>query len=125
MWDEFIYGELEGLDLNGKKVAIFGLGDSGGYGDNFCDAMDELATCFKARGAEIIGSVSTDGYEFEESKSVAGGKFVGLAVRRGQPARHVGGARRRVDLAAQVGGHAPLSCESPSSSRSVRSLAVL
>ena len=79
VWDEFIYGELEGLDLAGKKVAIFGLGDSGGYGDNFCDAMDELATCFKARGAEIIGSVSTDGYEFEESKSVAGGKFIGLA----------------------------------------------
>ena len=79
VWDEFIYGELEGLDLKGKKVAIFGLGDSGGYGDNFCDAMDELATCFKARGADIIGSVSTDGYEFEESKSVAGGKFVGLA----------------------------------------------
>merc|ERR1719171_278570 len=25
VWDEFIYGELEGLDLAGKKVAIFGL----------------------------------------------------------------------------------------------------
>merc|ERR1719379_223696 len=72
-WDEFIYGDLTSLDLAGKKVAIFGLGDSGGYGDNFCDAMDELATCFKARGAEIIGSVSTDSYEFEESKSVADG----------------------------------------------------
>merc|ERR1719174_2976373 len=68
-WDEFIYGDLEGIDLAGKKVAIFGLGDSGGYGDNFCDAMDELASCFSARGATVIGSVSTDSYEFEESKS--------------------------------------------------------
>ena len=41
--------------------------------------MDELATCFKGQGAEIIGSVSTDSYEFEESKSVDGGKFIGLA----------------------------------------------
>merc|ERR1719159_1669395 len=77
-WDDFIYGDLTSLDLKGKKVAIFGLGDSSGYSDNFCDAMDELATCFKAQGAEIIGAVGTDGYEYEESKSVAGGKFVGL-----------------------------------------------
>ena len=60
-------------------MAIFGLGDSSGYGDNFCDAMDELKTCFEGAGAEVVGAVSTDSYEFEESKSVAGGKFVGLA----------------------------------------------
>merc|ERR1719463_268765 len=78
-WDEFIYGDLTGLDLKGKKVAIFGLGDQGGYGDNFCDAMDELATCFKNSGADIVGSWSTDGYDHMESKSVADGKFVGLA----------------------------------------------
>ena len=75
----FIYGDLTGLDLKGKKVAIFGLGDQSGYGDNFCDAMDELKTCFEKQGASVIGAVSTDSYEFEESKSVDGGKFVGLA----------------------------------------------
>merc|ERR1712182_90069 len=64
-WDEFIYGDLTSLDLKGKKVAIFGLGDSSGYGDNFCDAMDELASCFSAQGADVIGSWSTDGYDFE------------------------------------------------------------
>ena len=74
----FIYGDLTGLDLKGKKVAIFGVGDQSGYADNYCDAMDELSSCFKAQGAEIIGAVSTDGYEFEESKSVLDGKFVGL-----------------------------------------------
>merc|ERR1719502_527812 len=77
-WDEFIYGDLTSLDLKGKKVAIFGLGDQSGYGDNFCDAMDELKTCFSAQGAEVIGSWSTDGYDHMESKSVAGDKFVGL-----------------------------------------------
>ena len=73
----FIYGDLAGLDLKGKKVAIFGLGDQGGYGDNFCDAMDELKTCFQGSGAEIVGSWSTDGYDHMESKSVDGAKFVG------------------------------------------------
>merc|ERR1719502_1439961 len=77
-WDEFIYGDLAGLDLGGKKVAIFGLGDQGGYGDNFCDAMDEIATCFSGQGAKVVGSWPTDGYEHTESKSIADGKFVGL-----------------------------------------------
>merc|ERR1719247_2596541 len=76
-WDDFIYGDLTSLDLAGKKVAIFGLGDQAGYSDNFCDAMDELATCFKAQGAEIVGSTSADGYDHTESKSDAGGTFVG------------------------------------------------
>jgi len=77
-WDEFLYGGLTGLDLSGKKVAVFGLGDQGGYGDNFCDAMDELTSCFKKQGADMIGSWSTDGYDHMESKSIADGKFVGL-----------------------------------------------
>jgi flavodoxin I len=77
-WDEFLYGDLTSLDLAGKPVAIFGLGDQGGYGDNFCDAMDELATCFSGQGAKIVGSWPTDGYEHMESKSIADGKFVGL-----------------------------------------------
>jgi len=78
-WDEFLYGDLTGLDLNGKKVAIFGMGDQAGYADNYCDAMDELESCFKKQGATIVGAWSTDGYEHEESKSVRGDKFVGCA----------------------------------------------
>merc|ERR1740130_150950 len=45
-------------DLPGEAVAAFDgiivLGDQGGYGDNFCDAMDELMTCFKGSGADIV-----------------------------------------------------------------------
>merc|ERR1719316_1550387 len=77
-WDEVLYGDLTSMDLAGKKVAVFGLGDQAGYGDNFCDAMDELTACFKAQGAEIVGAWSTDGYDHEDSKSIDGGKFVGL-----------------------------------------------
>merc|ERR1719316_1082095 len=71
-WDEFLYGDLTGLDLSGKKVAIFGMGDQSGYADNYCDAMDELASCFEKQGATIVGAWSTDGYEHEDSKSVRG-----------------------------------------------------
>merc|ERR1711937_336088 len=59
--------------------AVFGMGDQGGYADNFCDAMDELATCFEKQGATIVGAWPTAGYEHEESKSVRGDNFVGCA----------------------------------------------
>jgi flavodoxin I len=78
-WDAFLYGDLTGLDLNGKKVAVFGMGDQAGYADNFCDAMDELASCFEKQGATIVGAWPTAGYEHEESKSVRGDNFVGCA----------------------------------------------
>jgi len=78
-WDDYLYGDLTSADLKGKKVAIFGLGDQAGYGDNFCDAMDELKSCFEKQGAEVIGAWSADGYDHTESKSESGGTFVGLA----------------------------------------------
>ena len=31
-----------GLNLKGKPVAVYGLGDSVSYGDYFCDAMEEV-----------------------------------------------------------------------------------
>jgi len=77
-WDEWLYETLPELDMNGKKVAIFGVGDSAGYGDNFCDAVGEVYDCFKGRGAEIVGMTpSDDGFDYEASKSVQGDKFVG------------------------------------------------
>ena len=97
----FIYGDLTGLDLKGKKVAIFGLGDQGGYGDNFCDAMDELKTCFANQGADIVGAWPTDGYDHMESKSVEGDKFVGAP----QPSLHSPQA-----LAGSLARHTAYSC---------------
>ena len=35
---------------------------------------------FSAKGANIVGAVSTDGYTFDESEAVKDGKFVGLAL---------------------------------------------
>ena len=54
-WDDLYYDSMQELSLAGKKVACFGCGDSIGYGENFCDAVDELHSVCKARGAEMFG----------------------------------------------------------------------
>lgn len=71
---------LKGTDLSGKKVAVFGCGDSAGYSDTFCGGMKELYDAAKDAGATMVGEVSTDGYTFDDSDSVVDGKFVGLAL---------------------------------------------
>jgi flavodoxin I len=78
-WDEYLE-EIRGMDLGGKPVAVFGVGDSVGYGDNFCDAIEELHSTFSAAGAKMLGSVSSEGYQHGESKSDQGGKFLGLPL---------------------------------------------
>jgi len=79
-WDEWLYDTLPDMDFSGKKVAIFGVGDSAGYGDNYCDATGELYDCFTAKGAKIYGMTpAEDGIEYTESKSVRDGKFVAKA----------------------------------------------
>lgn len=78
-WDELI-PELETLDLKGKKVAVFGLGDQKNYPDNFVDGMGILADAFQKAGAELVGYTSTDGYVFSQSRAVRDGKFCGLVI---------------------------------------------
>jgi flavodoxin I len=76
-WDD-VLDTIRGLDLKGKPVAVFGCGDSGSYGDNFCDAIEEVHSTFSAAGAKMLGQVDASGYSHSASKSDAGGKFLGL-----------------------------------------------
>ena len=78
-WDD-TFDEVKNLDLSGKKVAVFGCGDSAAYSEYFCDGIEELHSAFKAAGATMVGEVSTDGYDYAESKSVVDGKFLGLPL---------------------------------------------
>jgi len=78
-WDDML-DNIRGLDLKGKPVAVFACGDSVGYGDNFCDAMEELHNTFEAAGAKMLGYTSSDGYQHGDTKSVKDGKFLGLAL---------------------------------------------
>jgi len=75
-WDDLI-DEIKETDLSGKPVAVFGCGDSEGYGDNFCDGIEELHETFKAAGAKMVGYVDASSYNHAESKSDQGGKFLG------------------------------------------------
>lgn len=78
-WEGF-YHELDNIDFKGKKIAYFGTGDQIGYGDNFQDAMGILEEKISQLGGQTVGSWSIDGYDFQESKAVKNGKFVGLAI---------------------------------------------
>lgn len=78
-WDEFVPA-LEDLDLKGKTIAIFGLGNQVEYPENFGDAVGIIAKLVQERGAKVIGSSSTQGYTYESSRAVVDGKFVGLVL---------------------------------------------
>ncbi|MFR9651941.1 MAG: flavodoxin FldA [Rikenellaceae bacterium] len=77
---EMALDTLSQADLAEKKVAIYGLGDSSSYSDTFVDGMADIYEAATKAGAESIGAVSTDGYNFDASRSVIGGVFVGLPI---------------------------------------------
>lgn len=78
-WDAFI-DEIENVDFSGKKVTYLGLGDADGYPDTFLDALGIIHDRIKDSGATFVGSWPTDGYNFDVSKGVVDGKFLGLAI---------------------------------------------
>jgi len=78
-WDD-VLDEIRGLSLSGKPVAVFGVGDSVSYSENFCDAIEELHDAFVSAGAKMVGYVDPSGYQHESSKSIRDGKFLGLPL---------------------------------------------
>ena len=42
--------------------------------------MGELYEFFSGKGCEIVGSVATAGYSFDDSRAVVDNKFVGLPI---------------------------------------------
>ena len=72
--------ELQGANLSGKKVGVFGTGDQMGYADTYCDALGIIAEAAIDAGAEIIGRTSRDGYDFTDSKALEGDQLIGLAI---------------------------------------------
>ena len=77
---EGLLEDLGSADLNGKKVGFFGTGDQDGYPDTFVDAIGLLYEAVEGSGADFIGATETDGFNYEESKAVKDGKFVGLVI---------------------------------------------
>lgn len=78
-WEEF-FPNLSNTDFSDKTVALFGLGDQEEYCDNYLDAMGTIYDEVIKEGATVVGSWSTDGYEYDESTAIRDGEFVGLAL---------------------------------------------
>jgi flavodoxin I len=78
-WDKYM-PEIGRTDMSGKTVAIFGLGDHVTYSLHFVDAVGILSDLVEKSGGTLIGQVSTEGYEFEDSQAVRGDVFLGLPI---------------------------------------------
>ncbi|WKE66374.1 flavodoxin FldB [Gallaecimonas kandeliae] len=73
---------LDSVELDGKVIALFGMGDQLGYGDWFLDAMGILKEKLAQHQVSFIGAWPNQGYDFEASKALNedGSQFVGLAL---------------------------------------------
>ena len=84
-WDE-----VATLDLSGKIVALYGMGDQVGYSEWFQDALGMLHDLILPCGAQIIGYWPNQGYEFSASKALSQDQayFVGLSIDDENQYRH-------------------------------------
>ncbi|MAD75207.1 MAG: flavodoxin FldB [Rheinheimera sp.] len=76
-WDEISH-----IDLTGKTVAIYGMGDQLGYAEWFIDAVGMLHDAIAPQQPDRIGFWPTAGYDFIASKALTddGQLFYGLAL---------------------------------------------
>jgi len=78
-WNE-CYESFSKVDFTGQKVALYGLGDAVGYGDNFVDALGMMAKVVTGNGGELLGKVAVQNYTFDKSEGHDGGYFFGLPI---------------------------------------------
>lgn len=77
---EAIIEEFDEIDLQGKKAALFGLGDQVGYPDTFGDAVFFVADRLEAQGAKLVGMWPPEEYTFTGSWAIRDGQFIGLMI---------------------------------------------
>jgi flavodoxin II len=61
---EAIWDQLDTVNLDGKIIAMYGMGDQLGYGEWFLDALGMLHDKLAPKGVTFIGYWPTEGYEF-------------------------------------------------------------
>lgn len=76
-WEDFL-PKLAKEDLNGKKVAFFGCGDSFGHSDTFCNSLAKIKEGLADSGATFIGAISKEGYSYDETECEEGDNVIGL-----------------------------------------------
>ncbi|AWK43193.1 flavodoxin FldB [Photorhabdus laumondii subsp. laumondii] len=77
-----IWDQIPSLNLQGKIVAMYGMGDQIDYSDWFLDALGMLYHHLRPSGVHFIGFWPTESYEFTSPKPLTdnGSQFVGLAL---------------------------------------------
>ena len=76
-WYDFL-DALKKQDLTGKKIGLFGCGDSASYPDSFGDAIGVLYEELAGTGCTFIGQVNATDYPSTDSKAFQDGKVLGL-----------------------------------------------
>lgn len=78
-WDTFI-DEMDDVEWDGKTVAYIGLGDADGYPDTFLDALGLIHEKIEDQDVTVVGLWPDDEYEYEDSKGLRDGKFLGVGI---------------------------------------------
>ncbi len=78
-WESFLPNAKE-QNLAGKKVALFGCGDSSSYSDTFCDALATIKEELSSTGCSFIGTIPAEGYNFDESRCQEGDQLIGVLL---------------------------------------------
>lgn len=78
-WSSFLPNMLR-IRLDGRKVALVGLGDHVSYPNNFVDGMGILGQTVEEIGGKLIGATPSRDYIFNDSRALRDGKFIGLPL---------------------------------------------
>jgi len=78
-WNSF-FNLLDKVNMRGKAVAFFHLGDQVLYPHNFVDGLELFRDVCEKNGARMLGQWPTQGYEFAASRGAKNGVFFGLAL---------------------------------------------
>lgn len=58
--------KLNGSNFAGKKIAIYGLGDSHQYNTTFCESVGHLEELVKANQGNVVSTLRVDRFYFEK-----------------------------------------------------------
>lgn len=78
-WDVFST-KLKDVSWEGKKVAIYGLGDHIQYPEHFVDGIGWIYERLEKFNVNVVGFCPAADYDFVESAGVRDGQFLGLPV---------------------------------------------
>jgi len=71
---------LDEIDMTGKTIAFYGLGDQILYPSHFVNGLGIFQEEFEKRNAKIVGQWPVEGYDFYDSEGMKEDNFFGLAL---------------------------------------------